>query len=182
MAVPVEIWLVFLFALGASMGSFLNVVVYRLPLDMSLFRPGSRCPSCKRPIAWYDNIPIFAWFLLRGRCRYCRARFSVRYPLVELLTALLFVSFYWLYFQVVVRGNMPGFEQGGWMVYGGHMVLVCALLAATLIDGEHWVIPLSVCYTAVGAGLLLSIFGPYSSGIASGRWCRLRRPKAGVRQ
>src|SRR5215210_6388178 len=77
-------------ALGAVIGSFLNVVIWRLPRGASLAAPGSHCPACQRPIAPYDNIPVVSWLVLRGRCRHCRSRISVRYPLVELLTAAAF--------------------------------------------------------------------------------------------
>src|SRR3954454_14650649 len=78
--------------LGAAIGSFLNVVVYRLPRGESLVSPGSRCPSCEAPIAGYDNVPVVSWFVLRGRCRRCGAKISARYPLIELGTALAFVA------------------------------------------------------------------------------------------
>jgi leader peptidase (prepilin peptidase) / N-methyltransferase len=165
--------MIFLFMLGASVGSFLNVVIYRLPLEMSLISPGSHCPSCKHPIAWYDNLPIIAWFLLRGRCRHCQGSYSIRYSLIELLTAILFVSLYWAYFQGGVRQAMPPFEQGGWVIYAGHIVLICVLLASTMIDAEHWIIPLSVCYTGAIVGFLLSAIGPYWVETEPGIVCQL---------
>jgi len=159
--IPIALWVIFLFVLGASVGSFLNVVVYRLPRDLSLISPGSHCTSCKRPIRWYDNIPILAWFILGGRCRYCKVRFSFRYPLVELLTGLLFVGLYELYFFSRVRPALPAFAEAGWLIYLGHIVLVSALLASSLIDAEHWIIPLPICYTVVVVGLILSMIWPY---------------------
>ena len=84
-----------LFALGASIGSFLNVVVYRLPLRISLIEPGSHCPACKHRIRWFDNVPILGWLMLRGRCRDCSAKISVRYPIVEAITAVLFLALGW---------------------------------------------------------------------------------------
>ena len=128
---------------------------------MSLVKPSSHCPVCKHSIAWYDNIPIFAWFALRGRCRHCRGAFSFRYPLLELFTALLFVGLYVVYFMIGTRREMPVFLRGGWLVFTGHIILLCVLLASSLIDGEHWIIPLSVCYLAAGVGLLLSAIYPY---------------------
>ncbi len=86
---------VFWFALGAIVGSFLNVVVYRLPAGLSVVTPGSHCPACRRPIRWFDNVPIFAWLWLGGRCRDCREPIALRYPLVEFLTAVLFLSIGW---------------------------------------------------------------------------------------
>ncbi len=86
---------VFWFALGAIVGSFLNVVVYRLPAGLSIVSPGSHCPACRRPIRWFDNVPIFAWLWLGGRCRDCREPIALRYPFVEFLTAILFLSIGW---------------------------------------------------------------------------------------
>ena len=87
-------WLLgaWLFCVGAAVGSFLNVVVYRLPAGKSLVRPGSHCPRCGHPIRWYHNIPIVSWLVLRGRCYDCRAKISPRYPLVELAGGLMFVG------------------------------------------------------------------------------------------
>ena len=81
--------------LGACIGSFLNVVVYRLPRGESLIHPGSRCPACGHPIRWYHNIPVFGWLMLRGRCYDCGARISARYPLVEAAVAGLFAALAW---------------------------------------------------------------------------------------
>jgi leader peptidase (prepilin peptidase) / N-methyltransferase len=83
---------VFAFAFGASVGSFLNVALYRLPRGESLTSPPSRCPSCDTRLAWRDNVPVFGWLALRGRCRYCHAAISAGYPLVELVTGLAFVA------------------------------------------------------------------------------------------
>lgn len=109
---------VWLFAVGGAVGSFLNVVVYRLPLGLSLVTPGSHCPVCKHPIRWYDNVPVFGWFLLRGRCRDCRASISFRYPLIEAVTALLFLS--------------VGMAHGGALQ---HVETLGTVLAATAYDG-----------------------------------------------
>ena len=80
-----------LFVLGATIGSFLNVVVHRLPLGMSLIEPGSHCPACKHPIRWHDNVPILGWIMLGGRCRDCGSPIAIRYPLVEAITAAMFL-------------------------------------------------------------------------------------------
>jgi len=81
-------WLVFTFAFGATVGSFLNVCIHRIPADESVVRPRSRCPGCRTLIAWYDNIPIVSWLLLRARCRSCGIRIAARYPLVEAIAGL----------------------------------------------------------------------------------------------
>src|SRR5262245_10539922 len=81
--------------LGLFVGSFLNVVIHRVPKGESVVRPRSHCPGCGNEIAWYDNIPVLSWLLLRGRCRSCGTRISVRYPLVELLTAVVFGALAW---------------------------------------------------------------------------------------
>jgi leader peptidase (prepilin peptidase)/N-methyltransferase len=99
----VWIWVVFVFLIGAAVGSFLNVCIYRIPLEKSIFWPRSRCGNCFQPVRGYDNIPLVSYLLLRGRCRTCKARFSPRYFLVELLTALAFVGLFYL--EVVVNVN-----------------------------------------------------------------------------
>src|SRR5262245_6059694 len=87
---------VWLFAVGSMVGSFLNVVVYRLPAGKSIVHPGSHCPACGHSIRWYHNVPIVSWLLLGGRCYDCRAKISPRYPLVELATGVLFVALFYL--------------------------------------------------------------------------------------
>jgi leader peptidase (prepilin peptidase)/N-methyltransferase len=158
--VPAEwILMVFIFAYGAVVGSFLNVVIYRLPRDKSLVFPPSACPSCNTHIRWYDNIPLFSWLILRAKCRVCKAPISIRYFLIELLTACLalFVYLWYFYFQKRQLGlegayAFQMFFKGGWLVYLNAVVLICAFLAASAIDLELWIIPLGICWfvTAVG--------------------------------
>jgi len=83
-----------IFFLGLAFGSFLNVCIYRLPLGLSVVAPRSACPGCKRPIAFYDNLPVLSWLILRGRCRHCKAKISARYLFIELLTGVLFLGCY----------------------------------------------------------------------------------------
>jgi leader peptidase (prepilin peptidase)/N-methyltransferase len=166
---PEGIWLLFVFAFGACVGSFLNVVIYRLPLDKSIVSPPSSCPSCGMRIAFYDNIPVVSWILLGGRCRGCRAPISLRYPLVELLTAVLFVGIYlwffvWEYRATGLEGDGPldrFFFSGGWLYYLQVMVLTAAFLAASAIDLELWLIPLSLCWFVTGVAFLSSAAAPW---------------------
>ena len=113
---PDWIWFVFIFAFGCCIGSFLNVVVYRLPRDKSLVRPGSACPACGEHIRFYDNIPLISWLLLGRNCRYCKAPISPRYFVIELLTGLVFLSLFILYFRVDILAGLPPFLEGGWFI------------------------------------------------------------------
>jgi leader peptidase (prepilin peptidase)/N-methyltransferase len=126
---------------GAIFGSFLNVVVYRLPRRESLVRPASRCPSCATPIKPYDNIPLLSWLLLRGRCRCCSAPIPWRYPLVEALTALLCVI------AVLVGGSTATIVLS--------VVFILLLVPIALIDFEHRIIPNKL--TALGALLAIAL-------------------------
>jgi leader peptidase (prepilin peptidase)/N-methyltransferase len=132
------------FVFGACIGSFLNVVIYRVPAGQSIVTPGSHC-ACGAPIAWRDNIPVLSWFLLRGRARCCGRRYSFRYPFVELLTALLFL------------GCALHFPPGKALV---GMLFLSILIAATFIDLDHLIIP--DVFTIGGGliGLLLSLCVP----------------------
>src|SRR5579864_6862881 len=128
---------------GAVIGSFLNVVAYRLPRRESLVTPASRCPNCEAPIKPYDNVPVFGWLLLRGRCRACRAPISPRYPAVEALTAALAVA------VVLARHSVHDIALG--------LVLVVVLVPVALIDLEHRIIPNKItgpaAIAALGIGL-----------------------------
>lgn len=148
------IWLVFIFAFGACLGSFLNVVIYRLPRDKSLVSPPSACPACGTPIRFYNNIPLLSWLLLGGKCRDCKAPISFRYFLVELVTALLFGGVYLYFFWFKLRNTgIAGFSPmqqffggGGWLFYAVIMTLIAAFLAASAIDMELFIIPLELCW------------------------------------
>jgi leader peptidase (prepilin peptidase) / N-methyltransferase len=128
---------------GAVIGSFLNVVAYRLPRHESLVTPASRCPSCEEPIKPYDNIPVLSWLLLRGQCRNCGAAISPRYPAIEALTAVLALA------VVLVKHSAHDIVLG--------LVLVAILVPIALIDLEHRIIPnkitLPAALAAVGIGL-----------------------------
>jgi leader peptidase (prepilin peptidase)/N-methyltransferase len=154
--IPEWFWIVFLFVFGGCVGSFLNVVVYRLPRDKSLVVPPSSCPACGKHIRFYDNIPLISWLFLGGKCRNCKARISPRYFVIELLTALVFVGIFWLYFRSGLRTGIPSFLAGGWFLYLISIILLSALIAASAIDLEMWIIPLSICWFATAAGFLAS--------------------------
>ncbi len=132
---PQWLWLTYIALIGASIGSFLNVVIARLPTEESLVRPRSRCPSCKTPIAWYDNIPIVSWLVLRGRCRHCKAPISPRYLVVELLMAALSVALF-------ARFG-PTLEL---LVF---LVLTAGLLAIVFLDIDHYWVPDVITFPAM---------------------------------
>lgn len=141
-AAPWGLWLAFALALGLCVGSFLNVVIYRMPRGLSVVRPGSACPSCRAPIAWWDNVPLLSFALLRGRCRRCGARIAWRYPLVELVTAGLFAL-------VFIRfGATPAALA--------YLAFVAALVAVTFIDLDHRIIPDRITLAGAALGLLLA--------------------------
>ncbi len=147
-------WIVFIFAIGCCVGSFLNVVICRLPYDKSLVKPASACPSCGKHIQFYDNIPLVSWLLLSGKCRYCKAKISPRYFVIELLTGLVFIGTFLLYFNSGLRHGIPAFLSGGWILYLVSVVLLSTLIACSAIDLEMWIIPLSICWFGTMAGLL----------------------------
>jgi len=154
-------WIIvlFLFMFGCCIGSFLNVVIYRLPREKSLVHPGSACPHCGRPIRFYDNIPLLSWLILRAKCRYCKSPISPRYFVIELLTGSVFLGVYLVYFHGGIRGGMG--EEGAWFVYALHLVLIGAFIAASGIDLELWIIPLSICWFVTAAGLIGSAAAGY---------------------
>ncbi|MEA2150077.1 MAG: leader peptidase (prepilin peptidase) / N-methyltransferase [Solirubrobacteraceae bacterium] len=127
---------------GLIIGSFLNVVAYRLPRGESLAHPGSHCPSCDAPVRAYDNIPLLSWLLLRGRCRACSAPIARRYPIVEALTAALFAA------VAVVHAHDPTM-----LVLG--IVLVAFLVPIALIDADHRLIPNKLTLPAAALGIVL---------------------------
>ena len=161
LAVPDWFWFVFIFAFGSCAGSFLNVVIYRLPRDKSIVTPPSACPSCGRHIRFYDNIPLVSWLLLGAKCRYCKAPIRPRYFVIELLTGSVFLGLFILYFRSGFLPDMKPFLAGGWFIYLLHIILLGAFIAASAIDLELWVIPLSICWFVTVVGLFFSAIGIY---------------------
>ncbi|MCK4601126.1 MAG: prepilin peptidase, partial [Phycisphaerae bacterium] len=154
-------WVVMLFALGTCIGSFLNVVIYRLPRGESIVFPGSHCPSCGRKIKWYDNIPLLSYLLLLGRCRFCKIRISPRYLVIEAVTAFLVAGLYVCYFVLGVRDGAGGFV-GSWPMFAAHAALLCGLLACAVVDIESWIVPLEVCWFVPLVGLVSAAASPPS--------------------
>lgn len=139
--------------LGLSLGSFLNVVIYRLPFGKSVIKPRSFCPSCGTTIPFFYNIPILSYLLLRGRCKYCDKKISPRYLIVEMVSAMIVVGFY------MVLG--PGWE------FVGYTIFTLALLAVFLIDFVHYIIPDQITYPGIVLGLLFSFVNPQITTLES---------------
>jgi leader peptidase (prepilin peptidase)/N-methyltransferase len=154
MGLPEWIVWAFVFSLGCCIGSFLNVVIYRLPREKSLVFPGSACPACGKSIRFYDNIPLLSWLCLKAKCRFCKSPVSVRYFVIELLTGCLFLGVFLAYFKVGVVRGMPNLLTAGWVLYLVHMILISGLIASSAIDLELWIIPLSICWFVTGTSVV----------------------------
>ncbi|MFN3200073.1 MAG: prepilin peptidase [Bradymonadia bacterium] len=148
---------------GASWGSFLNVVIYRLPLGLSLVRPGSRCPSCETPIKPYDNIPVLSWLILRGRCRACKVSINPRYMLVEIACGVICLA---MFRQAVLPLSPPtmlvdmAFWQWGF-------ALALGLVAVAFIDLEHIIIPHEITFPLMVIGVGGAFALPHVDGMTS---------------
>jgi leader peptidase (prepilin peptidase)/N-methyltransferase len=136
----------FIFLFGLVIGSFLNVCILRIPEDLSIVAPGSRCPQCQKPIRWYDNVPVFGWLWLRGKCRTCGLAISPMYPLVELTTGLLFVACYLEF----------GLTQAAvkWLFF------TCLIIVLTITDLRIRILPDVVNWPGFVAGLFFSAVVP----------------------
>lgn len=166
------------FIVGLLVGSFLNVCIYRIPRQRSIVWPASRCAACERPLAWYENVPVLSYAALRGRCRTCRTPISIRYPIVELVTAAAFVIVFDAF------GPTPLFVV--------RVLFACAMIVLFAIDLEHQLLPNVITLPGIGLGLLASLFlppGPLMAlaGVAAGGgllwliievWLRLRGVEA----
>jgi leader peptidase (prepilin peptidase)/N-methyltransferase len=169
---------VFLLLAGLAVGSFLNVCIHRLPLKQSVVHPGSRCPSCGYELRWYDNLPVLSYAFLRGRCRSCGKGISLRYPLIEVITAVVFLA-HWYAF-------------GPTALLPVRLIFGCALIVLFMIDLEHQILPDAITLPGIVIGLALSVVlppGPLMSllGVVFGGgllwaiaelWFRLRKVEA----
>jgi leader peptidase (prepilin peptidase)/N-methyltransferase len=171
--VPLLLSLLWLFLLGAAVGSFLNVCIYRIPLGKGLAWPGSRCGSCRHEVRLKDNVPLLSYWLLRGRCRDCGAPFSMRYFWVELLTAVTFVALYLLEIGLNVQ-HLSAWPDGGfeylrwgqspphsWPLFAFHAALACFLITATACLLDRGKVPAPVAVTGTLAGLVGAALLPW---------------------
>ncbi len=147
---PEIFFLIFATILGAAVGSFLNVVILRLPKeDSSIVFPASHCPACLAPLHWYENIPIFSYLLLRGRCGHCKEKISLQYPLVELAMAALSAALFHRF--------------GLSTAFAGYFIFAAALLAIIFIDYHHYIIPDVIDLPGIVLGFLFSFINPLVS-------------------
>jgi leader peptidase (prepilin peptidase)/N-methyltransferase len=159
--IPLELHLwILVVALGLTVGSFVNVLICRLPGGESIWRPQSRCPSCRNPLRWYHNIPVFSWVFLRGRCAFCGTRISWKYPVVEMACAALFAAFY-------ARYGVSFTTLGFWY-------MSATLIAVFFIDLEHQIIPNRLTYPGIPVGIATALLSPHLAwsqsllGVAAG--------------
>ncbi len=148
--IPLPIIYVVAGVFGAIIGSFLNVVIHRLPREQSIVLPSSRCPGCGAAIAFYDNVPVLSYLLLGGRCRACKAHISARYPAVEALTAALWVVVAW--------------RDGLTWALPFDLVFVTAITALIFIDAEHMILPNAITYPGIVFALVARVALPYFMG------------------
>ena len=135
-----------MFVMGLAFGSFLNVCVYRMPLALSVVTPRSACPGCKQPIAFYDNMPVLSWLILRGRCRQCKAKISPRYLMIELLTGLMFLACFW-YFGLTLSTLK-------------YCTFSFLLLGLIFTDAETKLLPDKLTLPGLALGLIFSLLVP----------------------
>ncbi len=150
--VPLPVACAFMAAIGAIIGSFLNVVIHRIPREQSIVFPASTCPKCHVAIKFYDNVPIVSYLLLRGRCRACGTGISARYPAVEALTAILFAAVTW--------------HDGLSFALGFDLAFAASMLALIFIDAEHMILPNAITYPGFIFALITRVAVPYLAGPA----------------
>ncbi len=161
----------FVFAFGAIVGSFINVVIYRVPAGMSVITPPSRCPTCGARLSWRENLPIIGWFLVGGRCRHCRIHISFQYVLIELTVALIFLGLYLAYYVAGPGVTWWGAVGGDWWYYDrvfrsspmfiAHLILLAALVAMTVIDARTFTIPIQIPMVVIVVGFAAAIIQPF---------------------
>jgi leader peptidase (prepilin peptidase)/N-methyltransferase len=170
------IWLLFAFAFGACAGSLINVLVYRLPLGLSVVTPPSRCPACGTRLTWRENIPVFGWLLLRGRCRFCKSRISPEYPMVEAFVGFLFAAFFFMWYVMpshavwlgvdwaAVRpewahydASLDKWPRQSWPMFLVLISLVASLVAMSLVDLKTYTIPLQIPWFATIVAVLFHV-------------------------
>ena len=178
----------FAFAVGAVIGSFLNVVIYRVPAGQSIVSPGSRCPKCETPIKWYDNIPILSWFILGGKCRECGAEFSPRYAMIEALTGFLAAAL-WIkvagpHFKVVGGPGIPGMPPpvsdvaalpwfSLFVIFSFYLFFLALLVVITFVDLDHYLIPHEFTLPGMAVGVIAALVlnsGLMATGSLAGFW------------
>lgn len=170
-------WAVFAFAFGASAGSLINVLVYRLPRGLDVVWTGSRCPACETKLTWRENIPVFGWLFLGGRCRFCRSKISAEYPLVEALVGVLWMGMYLVYYAIPEHTHLfgiditsirpawaaadafDGWPRNTWHIFVVHLFAVASLVAMTLVDAKTFTIPLVLPWVATIVGILFHTLG-----------------------
>lgn len=155
MGLPLWLTCVFVAIFGAIIGSFLNVVIHRLPREESIVFPNSKCPSCGAKIGPFDNLPIISYLILGGRCRACRAPISPRYPAVEALTGALYAAVFLV--DVYWRGGLS-------FIILFDLVFVTALIALIFIDAEHMLLPNAITYPGIVFALVARLSLPYLVG------------------
>ncbi len=159
-----EFLTVIVFLFGACIGSYLNVCIYRIPRELSTVAPRSFCPSCRKKIPWFCNIPFLSYISLKGKCRYCKQAISPRYFIVEALVAILF-TLAWLKLAVVTDHRplslVPVYD---WKLIPVYWVIIFGLLLGTFVDFEHMIIPDRVTLGGIAAGLVISAVIPSLHG------------------
>lgn len=172
------LWVLFSFAFGASAGSLINVLVYRLPRGLDVVWEGSRCPCCETKLTWRENIPVFGWLALGGRCRFCKSKISAEYPLVEALCGLLWAGMFLVYYALpqhaifcgvdwssmrpewaIADANFDGWPRTTWPIFIVHLFAVASLVAMTLVDAKTFTIPLVLPWAALFVGIIFHTFG-----------------------
>jgi leader peptidase (prepilin peptidase)/N-methyltransferase len=148
--IPLPFFYVVVGVLGAILGSFLNVVIHRIPREESIVFPNSRCPACGAAIAFYDNVPVLSYLMLGGRCRSCKTRISARYPAVEALTAALWVLVAW--------------RDGPTLALPFDLIFVTAITALIFIDAEHMILPNAITYPGIVFSIVARLALPYLMG------------------